>query len=295
MRIVTRPDFDGIVCAALIYEAENITHPTKWVKPNDMQKRLVEVYDGDIIANLPHHPNASMWFDHHYSNQINTPFKGAFKIAPSAAGVVYEYYKDKFKRDYSELIRETDRIDSADLSYDEVVFPEKYPYVILSMTIVSHKHEDEPYWNDLVNLIRYQKIDEIMRNSQVTKRCDIAVYENAEYTKYLKEYTTLKNQVAITDFRSIDKKPIGNRFLVYALFPESVVQVVIARDEQKEDQLVIQAGYNIFNKNCNVNIGAMLSKFEGGGHRSAGACRFNINKADTYIPQILDILFKNKE
>jgi len=94
MRIVTRPDFDGVVCAALLYEAEKITEPVKWVRPNDVQKGRVDIRKGDIMANLPYDERCSLWFDHHYSNRINRPFKGAFKLAPSAAGVIFEYYKD---------------------------------------------------------------------------------------------------------------------------------------------------------------------------------------------------------
>ena len=90
MRIVTRPDFDGIVCAVLLYEVETIDQPIKWVSPNDMQKNRVEIKEGDIIANLPYNENCSLWFDHHFSNQLRRPVAGVFRIAPSAAGIVYE-------------------------------------------------------------------------------------------------------------------------------------------------------------------------------------------------------------
>ena len=123
MRIITRPDFDGVVCASLLYEAKHIEHPVKWVEPNEMQKGLVDVREGDIIANLPYDERCSLWFDHHHTNRIDKPFKGSFKIAPSAAGVIYEYYKDRFYKDYSELVKETDKIDSANLSLDEVLHP----------------------------------------------------------------------------------------------------------------------------------------------------------------------------
>ena len=88
MRIVTRPDFDGLVCAVLLFEAENITEPVKWVEPHEIQKKLVDIKDGDIMANLPYDERCSMWFDHHYSNMIDKTFEGSFGIAPSAAGVV---------------------------------------------------------------------------------------------------------------------------------------------------------------------------------------------------------------
>ena len=103
MRIVTRPDFDGIVCAALLYDTESIDQPVRWVEPNDLQVGRVDILDGDIIANLPYHPNCAMWFDHHYTNDPGTPFKGLYRIAPSAAGLIYEYYGGRFQRDYREI------------------------------------------------------------------------------------------------------------------------------------------------------------------------------------------------
>jgi len=294
MRIVTRPDFDGVVCAALLYEAEKITEPVKWVRPNDVQKGRVDIRKGDIMANLPYDERCSLWFDHHYSNRINRPFKGAFKLAPSAAGIVFEYYKDRFQRDYNELIRETDKIDSADLSIEEVLHPEKHPYLLISMTIFGHDVTDERYWNRLVELIRKLSIDEILNDPDVKKRCGEVVKQNKKYRVYLKEHTTLMEHVGVTDFRSLDQTPNGNRFLVYALFPKTVVSVKIRYDDDARKQVAVSVGHNIFNRNCNVNVGLMLSKFEGGGHPAAGSCRFHLSKADDYIPEILDILLKNE-
>ena len=138
MRIVTRPDLDGVVCAVLLKDAEKITEPVKWVQPNDIQKGLVDIRQGDIIANLPYDERCSLWFDHHYTNRITRPFKGAFELAPSAARVIFKYYKQRLQRDYSELVNEADKIDSADLSMAEVLYPEKHPYLLLSMTIFGH-------------------------------------------------------------------------------------------------------------------------------------------------------------
>lgn len=152
MRIVTRADFDGIVCAALLYETEYITHPISWVEPNDMQHGLVKIRHDDIIANLPFAEGCALWFDHHYTNQPTAPFRGSYKIAPSAARVVYDYYGEKFQNDYSELIRQADDIDSANLTLEQVRRPEKFPYLLVSMTISSRNQLDEPYWNHLVQL-----------------------------------------------------------------------------------------------------------------------------------------------
>lgn len=295
MRIVTRPDFDGVVCAALLYEAENVKVPVKWVEPNEMQKGLVDIQEGDILANLPYDARCTLWFDHHHTNRIDKPFKGSFKIAPSAAGIIFEYYKERFKRDYRELIKETDKIDSADLSLDEVLHPENYGYVLLSMTVFGCDEHNERYWNQLVDLLRKFDIQRVLQDPEVKAHCDAVVEMNKAYKQILKENTKLIQHVSITDFRSFDKTPAGNRFLVYSMFPEAVVSVKIRYDNDDKEKVAVSVGHSIFNRNCHVNVGLMLSRFEGGGHRGAGSCQFHVSKAQDYIPKILDILLKNQD
>lgn len=295
MRVVTRADFDSIVCAVLLYEALDLTEPVNWVEPNEMQKGLAAVREGDIIANLPFHKDCSLWFDHHYTNRITTPFRGAFEIAPSAAGIIFKYYKDKFQRDYSELVRETDKIDAADLSLEEVLYPEKYPYLMLSMTISSHKKkEDVPYWNRLIELLRKSDIGNVIEDPEVKNRCAAAIEQNKTYRTLLQKHTQLKGNVSVSDFRSLAEVPSGNRFLVYSLFPDAVVNVRIRYDTEEKEKVIIGVGHSILNRNCNVNVGLLLSKFEGGGHRGAGACKFHKSKADAYLQGIINILQKNK-
>jgi len=294
MRIVTRPDFDGVVCAVLLYEAESINEPVKWVEPGEIQKGLADIRKGDILANLPYDDRCSLWFDHHYSNRIDRPFKGAFKIAPSAAGVIYEYFEDGFQRDYSELVKETDKIDSADFSLNEVLHPEEYPYIILSMTISKRDDSDEPYWSKLIELLRRVEIGTVLSDPEVKNRCNRAIAENIRFDGILKKHTQIKNQVSITDFRNLDETPHGNRFLVYSLFPETYVNVCILFDGDKRENVRVKIGHSIFNRNCNVNVGKMLSVFDGGGHRGAGSCGLSPAKADESIKAIIDILIKNK-
>ena len=294
MRIVTRPDFDGVVCAVLLLEVEDITAPIKWVEPNDMQKGRVDIFQGDIIANLPYHEKCAKWFDHHYSNQPKGEFVGSFDIAPSAAGVIFKYYADRFQSDFTELVVQTDKIDSADLSEDEVLYPEKYPYVWLSMTVSGRDDYDEAYWNLLVNLLGRQPIDQILENPKVKQKCEAVVAQNQTYKELLEKYTRMEGCVAVTDFRPLKITPPGNRFLSYSLFPDSCVNVKIRYDNQDPEKLIVSVGHSIFNPGCKVNLGEMLSNFEGGGHEKAGACSFKAHKADDYIPRILDILRKNE-
>jgi hypothetical protein len=294
MRIVTRPDFDGIVCAVLLHEAMDIREPVKWVEPNAVQRGMVEIRKGDIIANLPYDDRCSIWFDHHYTNRIYRSFKGVFRIAPSAAGIIFGHYKDKFKCDYSELVTATDKIDAADLSLDEVLHPEKHGYIMLSMTVVNGGEPDEPYWNKLIDLLRKYDLQRVLDDREVKGRCRQVIEQNEKYAIYLKKNTRLDKHVSITDFRHLENIPAGNRFLVYSLFPDAVVNLRIRYEKNNKEMTAANIGHSIFNRRCNVNAGLLLADFGGGGHRGAASARFVSSKADTYIPQIIDALQKNE-
>ncbi len=294
MRIVTRPDFDGIVCAALILEAENFPAPVKWVSPGDMQKGNIDIRRGDIIANLPYHPNCSLWFDHHFSNRLRYKTKGLFEIAPSAASLVLKYYQNKLQKDFTELVAETDKIDSANLSLNEILTPEKYPYVLLSMTIQDHILSDEPYWNKVLELLRNEDIETILSDTEVRKRSKTVIAENVSYKALLEKHTHLLENVAVSDFRKLDSMPYGNRFLVYSMFPEAVVSVKIGFENPRKEKVIVKVGHSILNRNCRINVGQMLSYFEGGGHKGAGSCSFPVEKTDEYLQKIIEILRENE-
>ncbi|MCP4023583.1 MAG: exopolyphosphatase [Desulfobacteraceae bacterium] len=297
MRIVTRPDFDGIVCAVFLFEAEDITNGIKWVEPDQIQKNSVDIRTGDIMANLPYDSRCSLWFDHHVSNTPETEIDGSFAIAPSAAGVIYHYYKKtgRLTKDYDELVKNTDIIDAADLNQDQVLHPENYPYILLSMTIQNKNFEDIDYWNRLIELLKQKSIKEIHQDPEVKKRCDNVIKENQAFEAYLKKYTRIEHQVSITDFRPISKDPSGNRFLTYSLFPQAMASVKIRYKDQGKDYVSVSIGHSIFNKNCRVNVGKLLSGFGGGGHKGAGGCTLETDKADQCINEILNTLFENRE
>jgi oligoribonuclease NrnB/cAMP/cGMP phosphodiesterase (DHH superfamily) len=294
MRIVTRADFDGIVCAAILYEAENITYPVNWVEPNDMQHGLVEIRHDDIIANLPFAEGCALWFDHHYTNEPSQPFRGSYKIAPSAARIVYEYYKEKLQNDYAELIRQADDIDSANLTLAQVKHPENYPYLLISMTISGRNKSDEPYWNRLVQLLRATPIAQIMADEEVKARCSKAIEQNKLFEVLLRQHTRVHNRVAVSDFRSFEKAPDGNRFLVYSLFPDAMVAIKIRYALEDRHKVIVSVGHSIFNRTCRVNVGRMLAGFGGGGHAGAGATSIHKDQADIYIENIINILSHNE-
>ena len=292
LRIVSRPDFDGIVCSVLLKKAEKIKTDICWIEPGDIRSGKVTISDNDILANLPYIQGCHMWFDHHVSNRMPFKIKGAFEIAPSAARVVYKYYQAKGRLDnrFDELILNTDIIDAADLTQDQIKYPEKYPYILLSMTVKNQAYQDEAYWNQLVTILSEKSVKEILKIPDIIRRCDEVIQENIAYEKHLKAHTRIEQALAITDFRELDPVPEGNRFLVYSLFPESIISVKIRYKNTDKEQILVSIGKNIFNRKCKVNIGKLLAGFGGGGHDGAGGCTLDALTADRDIERMLKVL-----
>jgi oligoribonuclease NrnB/cAMP/cGMP phosphodiesterase (DHH superfamily) len=297
MRIVTRPDFDGIVCAVLLRKAEKTDPDIYWIEPNDIQTQKAVIRKGDIIANLPYAPGCSLWFDHHISNKTENLPPGAFDIAPSAAGVIYTYYKARGRLDnrYDDLVLNTDIIDAALLNKDQVRHPENYPYIVLSMTIRNQAYADRDYWNRLVDLLMEKKIHQILEDPEIKSRCDTVVKENLAYENYLLNHTTVFNNISVTDFRSFATAPDGNRFLTYSIFQDSIASVKIRFAGPDKTQVLISIGRSIFKPGCQVNIGNLLARFGGGGHAGAGGCTLAARTADADIEQIIAALVKNEK
>lgn len=294
MRIVTRPDFDGIVCAVLLQEALDIREPIKWVEPNTLQRGLVEIRSGDIIANMAFDDRCSLWFDHHCSNRTDQPFQGCFEEAPSAARIIFEFYNKEFIRDYTPLVRAADKIDSADLTLDEVLFPEKYPYIVVSATIHSFKVSDRPYWNRLVDLLRMADINRVLKDPEVKKRARAVAAENRLYSELLREHTHTISHISVTDFRSFDVYPSGSRFLVFSIYPDTSVNMKIRFDSSDRDRVIVSIGHSIFNRTCRVDIGKLCARYGGGGHIGAGSCSFSKTESDKILQEISDILLANQ-
>jgi len=309
MRLVTRADFDGLVCGALVTKFENIDDYL-FVEPKFMQDGLVEIRRGDIITNLPYHPNCTLWFDHHITNttpDFPKPImlgKGGFRLAPSAARVVYEYYTELavgaqhaaplsakeieqfLKTDrIIYLLHEADRIDAGKLEQDDVLDPQGY--VLISMTTDGRHAGDEPYWLKVIDLLRDVTLDEMLNDAEVKKRCQQIRDEQEKLRKLLLERTTMKGNVIYCDLRGVKEIPDGNRFLIFTLFPKGNIQVKVTHDSQRENTTAISVGYNIFNPTSNVNVGELLTNYGGGGHKVVGSSRVPNDKAELAIKEIL--------
>ena len=287
MRLITRADLDGLVSAVFITLMEDIGE-ILFVEPSPFQKGAIEVKSEDVIANLPFHPNCSMWFDHHVSNRAETPFRGLHALAPSAARVVYDYYDDDRLNKYKELLVETDRIDSADLRREETADP--HGYLLLAMTIDGKHEEDRPYWMKLIGLMKDHPIDQILQEPEVSKRCETFRKAQRVFEKALRAHSRCEGPIIITDFRGLDEPPMGNRFLIYHLFPQGLVSLKLADDPPREGSTAISLGKNIFDKSFPINVGTLLASYGGGGHTDVGSCRVPSVDADSIAEEIVSVL-----
>lgn len=304
MRLVTRPDFDGIVCGALITALEDIDSYL-FVEPKFMQDGAVDIRAGDIIANLPYHPACTLWFDHHFTNGaagFDRPVvagRGAFRMAPSAARVVYEYYSEvpsgsaRYESALSmmrtdrvtALLRDTDKIDGGTLTREDVLHPDGY--VLISMTIYGKESAEEPYWRRLIELIRDRSLPEIQDDPEVRARCERILGLQEKLRLQLLERAELRGNVIYLDLRETEDLTDANRFLLYTLFPGGNISMKISRDPQRAHTTAISVGYNIFNTTSTVNVGELLSHYGGGGHRVVGSCRVPEREAGRAVDEIL--------
>ena len=304
MRLVTRADLDGLVCGALITKFESIDSYL-FVEPKFMQDGLVEIRRGDIIANLPYHPNCTLWFDHHITNTTPDfpkpimPGKGGFRLAPSAARVVCEYYTETAQLTEGAarlsflnsqrivyLLQEADRIDAGKLTTEDVLNPQGY--VLVSMTTDGKRAEDEPYWLRVIRLLRDATVEEVMKDAEVARRCQQVLDDQEKLRAILLERTTMKGNVIYCDLRGIKDIPDGNRFLIFTLFPQGNIQVKVEDDSQRENTTAISVGYNIFNPTSNVNVGELLKNYGGGGHKVVGSSRVPNDRAEQAIKEIVE-------
>ena len=311
MRLVTRADFDGLVCGALVTKFEPIDSYL-YVEPKFMQDGLVDIRRGDIITNLPYHPNCTLWFDHHVTNttpDFPQPIvigKGGFRLAPSAARVVCEYYTEVGNRQQAtgnskirpeeilaflstegtkHLLHEGEGIDAGKLEQGDVLDPQGY--VLISMTTDGRNAGDEPYWLKIIDLLRDATLEDTLNDPDVKRRCQRIRDEQEKLRKLLLQRTTMKGNVIYCDLRGVKEIPDGNRFLIFTLFPKGNIQVKVTHDSQRENTTAISVGYNIFNPTSNVNVGELLKNYGGGGHKVLGSSRVPDEKAEQSIKEIL--------
>lgn len=302
-RLVTRSDFDGLVCAMLLKELD-IIDDIKFVHPKDVQDGKVELTENDITTNLPYDPRVGLAFDHHESELIRVKeedAQGKYYIDPhakSAARVVYDYYggKDVFKNISEELMTAVDKGDSADFTMEEILHPEGWVllnYIMDPRTGLGRFREFRiSNYNLMMELIEYclnHSIDEILDLPDVKERVDLYFEQTELFKEQLQRIAKVYDKVVVLDLRDEEMIYAGNRFMIYALYPETQISVHVAWGFRKQNTAVM-IGKSIVNRASNVDIGALCLSYGGGGHRNAGTCQLDNDIVDEKLPEIIQAL-----
>ena len=285
-RLVTRSDFDGLACAMMLRDLD-LVDEIKFVHPKDVQDGKIELTKSDITTNLPYDPRVGLAFDHHESemDRLKAIETGGKLIidpnARSAARVVYDYYggKKTFKKISDELMAAVDKGDSADFTIDEILNPKGWVllhYLMDARTGLGRFHQFRISNYDLMmELIQYcmdHTIDEILELPDVKERVDLYFEQSEQFVAQLKRIAKVYDKVVVLDLRNEEVIHAGNRFMIYALYPETQISVHVAWGFRKQNTAVM-IGKSIVNKASNVDIGELCLKYGGGGHRSP-QCRY---------------------
>lgn len=300
MRLVTRSDFDGLVCGALLLEAGVIDH-WKFAHPKDLQDGLVEINEDDCLANVPYVEGCGLWFDHHSSEferqQLEGKYKGESRVTPSCARIIYEYYggKERFPQ-YDDIMEAVDKVDSGNLTIDEVMNPTGWILVGFLMdprtglgrwrqfTISNYQLMEK-----LLVACSKNTTEEILAMSDVVERIEVYNEQTAKFKEMVKEHTHTEGNVIITDLRGVDPIYTGNRFMIYSMYPEQNISAWIVSGKGGEG-CSAAVGYSILNRTSDVNVGSLMLKYGGGGHKKVGTCQFHDDNMAVDLPKMLDEL-----
>jgi hypothetical protein len=297
MRLVTRGDMDGLTSAVILTSCESIDD-ILLIHPQDVTDRRFVASPGDIFVNLPYQKGCAKWFDHHLltdTNEAPPPgFDGRWGLAPSAARMVYEYYlpKNPQIRAYETLLAETDRMDAAQLTLDEVLAPKGYILVGFTLDPRTGLGAFKDYFHALLKAIKEQPLDQVLALPEVQERVRRMRDQDALFRRVTIEHSRLDGNVVFTDFRKVDPVPVGNRFLVYTLFPEANISLRVHRGPTP-DHVAVTIGHSIFNRTSRTNVGFLVARYGGGGHKAAGTCLVPVAKADAAFTEMIAVMKKD--
>ena len=301
-RLVTRSDFDGLVCAVLLKHLDMIDE-IKFVHPKDVQDGEVEVTGNDILTNLPYAPGAHMVFDHHHSETLRNEGNLSNHVidaeAPSAARVIYTHFggKARFPDVADDLMRAVDQADSADYSLDDILHPEGWTllnFLMDSRTGLGRFRDfrisNYQLMMQLIDAcIQHDSVASILALPDVAERSDLFRAQYDLFVEQLKRISHLDGDVVVVDLRDEDVIHAGNRFMIYALFPESRVSVHIIWGRQRLNT-VFACGKSILDRSSPVDVGEVMLRYGGGGHLAAGTCQVPHDESDRVEREIVAAL-----
>ncbi|EGR0082790.1 exopolyphosphatase [Vibrio vulnificus] len=298
-RLVTRSDFDGLVCAVLLKQ-QDLIDEIKFVHPKDMQDGLIDITENDIVTNLPYVAEAHLVFDHHLSETIRNRGRHANHIinpnAPSAARVVWDYYggTSVFPVEWIEMMEAVDKGDSAQFSRDDVLDSKGWNLLNFLMDARTGLGRFREFrisnYNLMMDLIDYCKnhtIEQILDLPDVKERIDLYREHEIKFKEQIQRCATVYKNLVLLDLTNEETIYAGNRFIIYALFPDCNISIHKMWGFQKQN-VVFATGKSIFDRGSKTNVGELMLKYGGGGHQAAGTCQINIEDAEPVQAELIE-------
>ncbi len=296
MRLLTRADFDGLACGALLKEL-GVIDSWKFVHPKDMQDGKETVGPDDVLANVPYDPRCKLWFDHHVSEHQrlgDIKFEGESRPADSAARVIYDYYGGESRLPhFKEMVKYVDKVDAAKLTIDEIQNPTGWILLGFIMDprtglgrFRQFRISNYQLMEVLIDACRTQNVEEILENPDVKERVEKYREQSALFVDMLKRVSRADGNVIISDLRNVDPIYTGNRFMVYSMFPEQNISLWIV-DGRAKQNCPIACGHSVINRSSKTNVGALMLKYGGGGHPQVGTCQVPYDDADQVIGELV--------
>jgi nanoRNase/pAp phosphatase (c-di-AMP/oligoRNAs hydrolase) len=298
-RLVMRSDLDGIVCAVLLRKLGLVKDDILFVHPKDMQDEKVDIKPNDITANLPFVEGVHLAFDHHVSETHRLGATPANYIsdpnAPSTAHVIYNYYggKAKFPDIPQELMDAVDKADSAQFTKDDVLNPQGW--VLLHFLTDPrtglgrfHHYRISNYslMMEIIKQIETRSIAEVLAMPDVKERVDVYLSNQEQFSAQLKRCAKVHKNLVVLDLRKEEVIHAGNRFVIYALFPECNISMHVMWGKQKQNT-AFAIGKSIFNRTSKTNIGDLALQYGGGGHAAAGTCQADNDHAEAVLQELI--------
>lgn len=300
MRLVTRSDFDGLACAVLL-KAANLIDEYKFAHPKDLQDGLVQVTQNDILANVPYVEGCGMWFDHHSSENErigNVEYRGLSKLSPSCARVIWEYFGGhaKFSPSLDTMLEAVDKVDSGRLSIEDIKNP--VGWVLLGFVMDPRtglgRYRDYRISNyqlmlDMIEYCGTKTAEQVLAEPDVIERTERYFAQQKDFEDMIRRCARIEGKVIVLDLRNEPEIFAGNRFTMYAMYPECNVSIQVIWG-LKQQNVVFTVGHSILNRTCTVDVGSLMLAHGGGGHLRVGTCQIPTEKADEALPLIIEAL-----
>src|SRR3954447_7283932 len=297
-RLVTRSDFDGLVCAALLKDMD-LLDDIKFVHPKDVQDGLVELGPRDITTNLPYVPDVHICFDHHASETTRVGNgNGNHVIDPaarSAARVVYDHFggASRFPGISTDMMEAVDKADSASFSEEEILHPKGWILMSFLMdprTGLGRFHDfrisNYQLMMQLIEECMRLSIEELLETPDVKERVDLYRAHEPAAVEQIQRCAEVYDNLVVLDLREEEIIHPTNRFMVYAVFGSQNISIHVLWG-LKQQNTVFATGKSIVDRTSRTNVGALMLEYGGGGHEAAGTCQVANEDAERVLGELI--------